>query len=347
MNQCEAPALECASVPCRAINALLCVEVVKRKHMPRKPARPPSLRWIAFIVCCWIAFVFFGSWFPFDFRFLSTEDAIDGLNQSLDKNLSFSDVLVNLAVGVPTGALVAFYYSTRKQTKLDSWNAPWRLAASAIGGLAGALIAIPVEFGQMFLGSRDSSWFDVLAQTAGASIASLIVIVRIDECTSVCDSAYRAWKRNPASFRYLAPMALLYVLLQTWPWIPAISPSEIAIKLREIRDDLEGYRIGKASFGMSKELWPQLLGVGVCAIPFGFILSGVLMRNCSIKSLFISGIIAVLVTSSFELGKLFIETRNISFEGAAGSLIGMFLGMLIFRGRGRLVGSEAESMARG
>ncbi|MGL4419981.1 MAG: VanZ family protein, partial [Gemmataceae bacterium] len=125
---------------------------------------PPTARTYAFLTLFCLAFIAYGSFVPFQFQSRSWDDALSAWRWVLDHRrlaASRSDWLANVLLGVPVGfCLLGMIHVDRpgKRHRFLSILCLWPCCV---------LFSIFVEFVQLYLPMRTSSFSDVLAQALG------------------------------------------------------------------------------------------------------------------------------------------------------------------------------------
>ena len=132
---------------------------------PRWATLPPvtARRLPAVLLLCYLVFLAYGSFFPFNFTH-DPQALARFLAHPIPRRLSLPDVAANVLLGLPFGVLMIW-------SGLAGGSPATRVARVVIGD---ALLALAVELGQLFVPSRLSSVADVAAQVAG-SFAGLLV----------------------------------------------------------------------------------------------------------------------------------------------------------------------------
>ncbi len=151
-----------------------------------------SRRRPAVLLCLYVVFVVYGSLFPFHFEY--DPDALERVLHPSPRRVSRTDVVANVLVGAPLGALMTW-----------SGMAGRSLAVRVVSvTLAAAVLGSAVEIGQAFVPGRVSSRLDAMAQVIG-SLAGLLVTHRF-----LARSRRPLWPRIPIA-RHRRP--LLFGLL--------------------------------------------------------------------------------------------------------------------------------------
>lgn len=190
----------------------------------------PVRRALAWVALGAIAFTVYGSLMPFEFRALAFADAVDAFSAVLERGIhidSKSDSVANVILGVPLGfALLGFFAVDRN----------WPREHQALIGLLllplCTLVAVGVEFAQLFTPSRDCSASDIVAQTIGsaAGMAAWVMGGRV-----IAGRAVAVWTRADvnAAGRILIAYLALVMLIQTLPFDVSVSPRNLYHKFKD------------------------------------------------------------------------------------------------------------------
>ena len=165
----------------------------------------PSTRWLVTILILGILFIFYVTFFPFDF-FLQTPPTIADILQNFDrKQLTYfasKDAIRNILLFLPIG-----FALTGISIKLGIK----KYAAFMLTLIMGASLSTGIEFLQMFSISRFPTIFDVLANTVGAILGFFIFIKWGAHCYCYW-SQLILWLDSKLSFRKLIVIYVVYVI---------------------------------------------------------------------------------------------------------------------------------------
>ncbi|RMD79957.1 MAG: VanZ family protein [Gammaproteobacteria bacterium] len=207
---------QAASMRCRSTAS-------SRPHQPPPMTHPPSLarpgplriqapRWL---LSAYVLVLVYGSLFPF--RFDPGAGDLTQLLRPYRGHLSFSDVLINLAVYIPFGALLA----------LRRPSSP--LAAAAQAALSGGLLSLVVECTQSYIPARVPSLLDTALNTTGAAAGALVTAYLLRRlATTVPPLALSYHLRSTPSCWAVAGLLFLWVFAQLAPFVPSLGAGNLA-----------------------------------------------------------------------------------------------------------------------
>ncbi len=284
-------------------------------------------RWWWMSVVAWAGFVAIGSWYPFDFHSATLAGAWSEWWNSGDwGDLSKTDLAVNLLLSIPFG----FFGTLAMQPSRPSAEqkpSRFKAAHSGIGRLLSAVVVVVavagwgvlVELGQHWLGGRVVSRADSAAQAFGGAIGAAGACWGGAWVSSrVASVAGRQTRRS----RFGALLDLYvagYVVWMWMPFIPAISPSELAAR----------WRSGEFGLTIFSDWQSQplqvLYSLGVSAAtacPLGLWLAARLNGPANRLQRATAAALAALVVVLLEISQFFIETRTTALDDAVGSAVG-------------------------
>ena len=217
---------------------------------------------------CWLAalavtiFVITGSLVPFDLTWpggLTLAAWPMQLRFTPWRIVSGTDIIVNVAVGAPLGFFLAG--AVRSDGRCSG-----TVAMLAATGMA-AVLATTVELFQVLSAFRQSSWNDVLAQTAGAAVGAVgwMSIGR----QVVLWLHHLAGEREPSGFaaRILQIYLPIYLLVQ-FTTVDAIRASELPTDHSRAQVILLPIRLG---FESTLLLGWECLGSALLSLPIGML----------------------------------------------------------------------------
>ena len=214
-------------------------------HTPGQdlPWTPGFARWLWFL---WVVFVVYGSLVPLEFRPMTLEEALERFAQTpmLDIGLQGrADWIANGVLYVPVGFLTVAIMAPR--------TLAGRLFSSLVAGGFGVVLAVAVEFSQLFFPPRTVSLNDLLAETLGTMLG-VVLAWRGQVWLSTMLAVLRGNWREVANA--LVPAGALLVVLVSWfPFDLLLSSAELAIKANS---DFWGWFVAPVSAGQS---FPRLL----------------------------------------------------------------------------------------
>lgn len=193
---------------------------------PRWATLPPvtSRRLPAVLLLCYLVFLAYGSFFPFDFAYdpgrirRVLDHPLPRLHDADGRRLvSLPDVVSNVLLGVPFGVLMAW-----------SGLAGGPLATRVLRVVvADTVLAGAVEAGQLFAPSRTSSLNDVVAQVAGA-LAGLLLAHALSGASPgpLGPRLARVLGHRPALVLLLA-LAVILAANALYPYAVTLDPSTV------------------------------------------------------------------------------------------------------------------------
>jgi VanZ family protein len=173
------------------------------------------------------AFTVYGSLVPFNFITRDGDDAWQAFVWAMTHRWWFesrSDAIANVMLGVPLGfGLLGFLRSGRTGVSGD-------MLAGLVVVPASMLLAVAVEFGQLYVPQRTTSGSDVLCQGLGSivGIAGWIVCGRW-----LIEQASAVWSGADSGGRLLMAYLVLLAFVQFLPMDLSASPRDLYRKLRD------------------------------------------------------------------------------------------------------------------
>jgi len=209
---------------------------------PRWATLPPVTvrRLPAVLLLCYLVFLAYGSFFPFEFAY-DPHALARFVAHPIPRRLSLPDVVANVLLGVPFGVLMAW-------SGLAGGSPATRIARVVT---ADALLALAVELGQLFVPSRLSSVADVGAQVAG-SVAGLLAT-----------QALRAGPRQPlgprrsATLRRRPALVVLAVLVAVLA-ADALYPYAVTLDVSTVWHNVKAGQ-WRPLGSLARAFWPDLL----------------------------------------------------------------------------------------
>lgn len=300
------------------------------------PARPVlDRRWYAAFAAGWAAFTVYGSLVPFDFHYRPEALAAfrDVLVQGADID-SRSDWVANFLLGVPLGFFLV------GALRVDT---PGRGAAAVTGALvwpACVLVAVGVEFAQLYFPPRNSSASDILAQSLGSAVG---ISAWLALGQRVTDAVRRAWadpRAGGSAGRVLFGYLVVVLVVQTLPLDIEVSP-------RKLYKRLEGGKVVSVPFseltrpdgGPIPDPWGK--GQSWVELAALFLPAGLLAARMpgrwwqGGRGVITVAVAGVTVAATTEAAQLFV-TRSPSVTDALIGGAGTLLGWAVARIAGRL-----------
>jgi hypothetical protein len=240
-----------------------------------------------------------------------------------------SDLVINIFVGVPTGFLTYGLICSRRPEQ----------GATFVKSILSLLLFVFfcsffgcfVELGQGYFSGRDSSFSDSILQILGSAIGLAVWRHRVDRIEGICKSVSCLIKQMDGLDLVTGGFAMAFVFLQVWPLIPAVSPSELWEKVKQLNKAIFQEDWVEAIFLLDFNSKLLILIGFIFAMNFGLFFSRVgykfqalsFKKQCVFVAIFIIGL---------ECSKLAIQDRAPSMLSFVGSLIGAKLG-LFFGGK--------------
>lgn len=228
-------------------------------HTPAQdlPWTPGLARWLWFL---WVVFVIYGSLVPLEFRPMTLEEALEkfALTPMLDIGLQGrADWIANGVLYVPVGFLTVAMMAPR--------TFAGRLFRSLVAMSFGVVLAVAVEFSQLFFPPRTVSLNDLLAETLGTMLG-VFLAWRGHVWLSTMLAVLRGNWREVANA--LVPAGALLVVLVSWfPFDLLLSTAELAIKANS---DFWGWFVAPVSAGQSlPRLLARLAAEAAVLVPVG------------------------------------------------------------------------------
>ena len=185
----------------------------------------------ALLTLGFLIFVVYGSLVPFHYEPLSWEETWTHWCEVRARPLgvdSRSDFATNVILFVPLGFLLVGTLSFDRGKKVAF------LCAVLVTPCCSVLSA-GIEFTQLWFPPRVSSMNDVLAETIGAALGSLLWVASGHRMTRYVESLWVAWGPNNLAAKLLPAYLLFLVFIHVMPLDLTISPVEIYRKWKQGR----------------------------------------------------------------------------------------------------------------
>jgi len=283
------------------------------------PARMVSRsgRVFAILTALYACLAVYGSLVPLEVRSLPFPLAVESFLHTPYYSLGVenrADLVANLLLFVPL-TFLAMGAATGQGTR------PGAGAAGVVVIVATGVMALLIEFVQVFFAPRTVSWNDVLAECAGSVIGV--------GCWLALGPRLARWgrglwtDRDPrrTAVRILAAYAAMACLYQVLPMDFVISREELSAKIS--RDGLTLVPLAD----LARQGWMMMVAKLVAAVPLGFLV-GLLVRPGSRRAA-AGMVVGLLASAVLQAVRLFIYTRTSSMTDvalwAAGGAIGAWL----------------------
>jgi glycopeptide antibiotics resistance protein len=179
----------------------------------------------ASVAVAFVALATWGSWFPFVFRPLPWDVAVEWLWWSATPaQFSLTDALSNLLLFVPIGVFAASVLGRRRRLR-DS------VAVIALG----AALSLALELGQLLVPWRIPSVLDIAFETAGMVVGVFVRRVAAAELDDLTDRLITAWRTAGMLDRVLWAYAASFAIAWLMPFDFTIRPDEIGDKFEHKR----------------------------------------------------------------------------------------------------------------
>lgn len=266
--------------------------------------------WVVFA-----GFVVLGSFYPFRFGTGTLSQAVTQWASFAD--VSKSDLAINLLAGFPIGFLgsLAVAGRSRRATRL--------VITTTIVLAFSVLLSTFVEIGQFWIEGRVSSRYDTVAQIFGACVGVGIAILRGDWLLDRIHHVRSSVGRNAVE-AFLDLYLVGYLVFMLQPFVPAVSPTELASKWRSGAIEPIPFLVWLT------DPWVAGYTIVVCvstAIPVGFWFA----RRLATSPLPQCAIIAAISLAMLEVSQIAIELRTASADDAIWSAVGAICGVVFGR----------------
>lgn len=283
-------------------------------------ARPSALPWLA-----WVLFVVYGSLVPLDYRPLPLADAVERFRQVPFLQLgvaSRADWVANGVLYLPVGALLAHWL-------LGALPRAIRGLALPLALLAGAALAVAVEFTQLYFPPRTVSQNDLLAEGLGTLLGALAAPL-LQPWAARWRAGWQQGGRLLAQHAVPA-LALAVLALSFFPYDLLLTLDEWQAKLGS---DLCGGWLAASSLARGWLAVPLLAVEALLALPFGLLLARGHRRMPWVAAA-LAGLLLGLV---IEGGQLALASGVSQGASVLSRLLGVLLGAWLgIRGRRGLV----------
>jgi hypothetical protein len=183
----------------------------------------PRARALLLLVCA--ALVVHGSLYPY--HFMEPESFRDALARLLAWRrwwTSRGDVLGNVVLFVPLGAL--------GQWVLQLWARPF--AAASLVLLAGTATAFGLQVAQLYVPEREAELADVLWNAVGLSIGVIAALLTPAARLGLAGRPRGRTTADAARLRLAAALAVLWLSLNWWPFVPTLDWAHLKSVLRGV-----------------------------------------------------------------------------------------------------------------
>lgn len=264
-------------------------------------------------------FIIYGSLAPFDFRNRMWSEAVDAFLWSMQHRVwpaSRSDWIANVMLGVPLGFSLLGLARTERSGFFGTLCAAILLWPFCI------LLALGVEFVQVFIPERTSSGSDVLAQGLGAAVGMIGWMETGPRLTRMLQTWQTSRDTNNLTTRLFVCYLFILALLQFLPLDLTLSPGRIA---RKLYHDVYFVPFGEFEGLTGEQGWRQIqnwLGLAFTFAPLGILGTHILrLRKTGYQQFWSIIALWAVVPLLFESGQIFVQSR---LPTTAGYLIAAF-----------------------
>ncbi len=277
-------------------------------------------KYIAAAFFGYLAFVVYGSLIPFELRDLGFEQALQRFEniRYLDLGIgSRADWVANIVLYVPLSFLGCGLLMGIRDAGISRYFSPLLVLSFCI------LVAVSVEFTQLFFAPRTVSINDLIAEALGTIGGIGVWLFGRRQLCHLWDSFHEGGQKSVLAALY--SYFLIYFAQTLFPFDFVISLDEISQKAAG-----EGYGwliVGDCSSVL--RCTARLLGEGFAVAPLGLLIS-LAFSNISLKRTFVAGLILgfLIELLQFFLGSGVSQGFSVVMRGAGfafGLMVGQFL----------------------
>jgi len=264
------------------------------------------------------AFVLYGSLVPLDFRSVPQDDAWAEFWRlwPWPADISRSDFAANVLLGVPLGFL-GMGFLTRENARRRRWPAAVALLVLC------CLFSACVEFSQLYVPERTTSFSDIAAQIGGAAIGIALWFIAGAHVTCYVRSLWSEYLQDEKALKVLGGYAVAYAIYQMLPFDIATSPADLYHKLKTAHVNL-------IPFGAPGDLGLySVISRTAVILPIGYAI--VLLARGKHLSLAAAAVVGAAYAAALEFAQLFVMSRYSSTTdivlGLAGGALGGWLAL--------------------
>lgn len=285
--------------------------------MASEASRHSHYRKAVWLCLAYLVFVVYGSLVPLEFRPYTLEQALERFANIPWLNLGATkraDWIANAVLYIPLAFLACTVMAGPRRHRLS------RFVAVTLAVIACGLVAVGVEFTQIFFSPRTVSLNDLLAEGIGIAIGATVWLLWRPQLTELWRDFHTGGRRSLAAA--IVALSIAYLGL-------ALFPYDFVISLEELRQHL-----GPNSWGLVLANWHEnplrilmrLAGEMAALVPLGLLL-GLLANQISLKRAFAAGVILGLCLELLQLLLVSGVSQGISlFTRGAGLAGGAWLG---------------------
>ncbi|MCZ2340716.1 MAG: VanZ family protein [Bacteroidales bacterium] len=286
------------------------------------PSRPTT-PFYALAVAGAAGFIIYGSLAPFDFRHRNWSEAVDAFLWAMQNRAwpsSRSDWIANVMLGVPLG------FSLLGLLRAERYGTIGTIGMALVLWPLCVLLALGVEFGQIFIPERTTSGSDVLAQGLGAAVGML----GWWETGPRWNRLINAWQTNPDTNNLTSRLFVCYLLLlgllHYLPLDLTLSPGRIA---RKAYYDVHYVPFSEFVGFTDKQGWQQIqnwIGLCVLFVPLGLLGSRLIPHKHPYRFI---GILFLVIPFLLEAGQMFVMSRLPTAAGYLVAVLGIATGGIL------------------
>ena len=243
-------------------------EAVAARPARRKPKTRPGRAYLV-LGLVYAFLVVYGSLVPLDYHPRPFEEALATFLRTpylLLQVRNRADLVANLLLFIPLAFLLMGGLSRENRR-----GGRWLLAALVTAGAA--VLAVAIEFAQLFFPPRTVSQNDVLAECAGAAVGAVAWLLVGGRVTAWWRGLTRPRQRGRLAVHLLTGYVVALVLCQLFPYDLVLSADEMIAKI-------QGGKVILAPFEeVNAAALPALLGALLVYVPVGYLAAVVRSRS--------------------------------------------------------------------
>jgi len=262
-------------------------------------------------------FAVYGSLVPLRLRSIPVSDAVATFKSTPLVPFALAsrtDLLTNVLLFLPIGFFLLGAVAPRGRGLAALVALPVVAASSAL--------SIAIEFGQVFVAGRTSSWNDVVADSIGACAGAGVWLLAGHRLVSWFAPVLESAAPSDRVFRLLAAYTVAWLLMGVVPFDYTVRPQEIAEKFREGRVVLQPFGPGTSIADM--------LTTWLMAMPVGVFCALAALRVRVAASTFVALAAGLCAVAALELVQVLAASRTADVTdvivGAMGVGVGFHLG---------------------
>lgn len=285
---------------------------------------PTSQKAVALATLAYLAFVIYGSWVPLNFSPLSLADA---LQRFLD--LPFGEQAIESATDWATNGILLVPFTFLLGQGIKRWlPGAGAFASVMLAAIAGLLLAVFLEFSQIYFPPRTVSQKDILALSLGGIIGAVAQLRWGAVVEGWLEMLWRQEQGRSGLIRVLHAYLLVVLLF-------SILPLDLTVSVVEIYHKWAEGRLVLTPFGGSKggiaEITYEFLSDLLLWLPVGLLLA--MERRTTILG---TATLVGLLAFGIEVAQLFVYSRVTDITDPLVAAMGGGLGGFLARRENRL-----------